>query len=863
MIGKTISHYKILEKLGEGGMGVVYKAEDTKLKRTVALKFLPPELTRDKEAKDRFIHEARAAAGLDHNNICAVHEIDETKDGQMYIAMACYEGETLKEKIEKGPLKIDLSLDFAIQIAEGIKKAHQKDIIHRDIKSANIIITKDSVAKILDFGLAKLKGHTKLTKEGTTLGTVSYMSPEQASGENVDHRSDIWSLGVVLYEMITGQLPFKGEYDQAVMYSIMNDEPEPLTGLRTGVPMELERIIKKNLAKDPAERYQHTEEIIVDIKHLMKNLESEKSTAQPAKPKPPRRRKHTDLISSQKTPERSISQRLSKSSKGTFVGRKQELNILMSAFEATELPFVVAYIHGPGGIGKSFLIHHMIDRITSDGCRGIYIDCRDTEPTTTGFFDRLSTSLGMKVEETTSDDFYSLISKSGERTLLCLDHYENFTLMDTWLRQVFVPTLPDTALTVIVSRYAPMTAWFTSPGWQNLFKVIELKELSDQESIKMLETRSLNPNQIKRVKKFAHGHPLALELGAAALRSQPDLKIHSGPPTKIVSQLSRVLLSGLSHDIMKAVEAASTVRWTTEPILRAILELSETRDIFDELEQLPFVYNTLEGLILHDVVQEAVSTELSFRDPERYCLYRSRAWRFFSTQSRRAQEHRLWRLTAEMLYLIENPIIREAFFPKGSSEYSLQPATADNHAEIIEIARSEETPEASRLTEQWLNLHPDSFFVAKGPDEKVEGFYFCFEPDKVNTKLLSSDPLTAAWMNHLKQHPVKPKERVLFLRRWLARGTGDDFSPVQGACWLNIKQTYMAMRPNLRRLYTTVNDLAAYAPVVIPLCFKPIDDAHVELGGRIYHSALLDFGEDSVDGWLKGLVKAELGVDST
>ena len=863
MIGTKVSHYKILEKLGEGGMGVVYKALDTKLDRTVALKFLPPHLSIDKVEKKRFIHEAKAAASLDHLNICAIYEIDETSECQMFIAMAYYEGKTLKEKITSHPLSLTETIDIAIQIAEGLNAAHKKEIVHRDIKSANIIITREGVVKILDFGLAKLKGQTKLTKEGSTLGTVAYMSPEQASGGKIDHRSDIWSLGIVLYEMISGKLPFKGDYEQVIIYSIMNEEPEPVTGLRTGIPIEMERIIYKALAKDPAERYQHAEEIPVDIKHFMKNLESEKPIAKPTKLKLPHNRKHPNLISSQKISERSISQRLSKSSKSAFVGRKPELNILMNAFEATESPFVVAYIHGPGGIGKSFMIHHMIDRVASDECRVIYIDCRDTEPTTTGFFERLITSLGMKVEETTFDDFYALLSKSRERTLLCLDHYENFTLMDTWLRQVFVPALPDTALTVIISRFAPMTAWFTTPGWQNLFKAIELKELSDHETIKMLETRSLNPNQIQQVKKFAHGHPLALELGAAALRSQPDLKIHSGPPAKIVSQLSRVLLSGLSHDIMKAVEAASTVRWITEPILRALLDISETRNIFDELEELPFVYTTLEGLILHDVVQEAVSADLSTRDPEKYNLYRSRAWRFFSKKSQQAQEHRLWHLTAEMLHLIENPIIREAFFPKGSSDYSLQLTTADNQTDIIEIARAEETQEAFRQIEQWLNLHPDCFFVAKRSDEKVAGFYFCFEPDKVNTKLLFSDPLTAAWMNHLKQHPVQPKERVLFLRRWLARGTGDNFSPVQGACWLDIKRTYMAMRPGLRRLYTTVNDLAAYAPVVIPLGFTPIDDAHVELGGRMYYSALLDFGEESVDGWLKGLVKAELGVDST
>jgi len=274
MIGSTISHYKILEKLGEGGMGVVYKAEDTKLKRIVALKFLPPELTRDPETKERFVHEAQAASALEHNNICNIHEIDETDDGQTFIVMACYEGETVKEKVEQRPLKLGASLDIAIQVAEGLAKAHEQDIVHRDIKSANLYVTKDDVVKILDFGLAKLRGQTKLTKEGTTLGTAAYMSPEQARSEEVDHRTDIWSLGVVLYEMVTGQLPFKGEYEPAVVYSIMNEESEPMTGLRTGVPMELERITNKALAKSPDERYQHVDEIEADLKILKKELET-------------------------------------------------------------------------------------------------------------------------------------------------------------------------------------------------------------------------------------------------------------------------------------------------------------------------------------------------------------------------------------------------------------------------------------------------------------------------------------------------------------------------------------------------------------------------------------------------------------
>jgi serine/threonine protein kinase len=264
MIGQTISHYKILEKLGSGGMGVVYKAEDTKLKRTVALKFLPPDLTRDDEAKKRFIHEAQAASALDHPNICTIHEIGETEDGTLFICMAYYEGETLKKKVTSNQLSVTSAIDISVQIAQGLTKAHEKGIVHRDIKPANLFVTNDGILKILDFGLAKLAGVTKLTKPGTTLGTVAYMSPEQMQGEEVDQRTDIWALGVVIYEMLTGKLPFKGEYEQAVMYSILNEKPEPITATRLDVPMELERIVIQCLEKEASKRYQLVNELLVE-----------------------------------------------------------------------------------------------------------------------------------------------------------------------------------------------------------------------------------------------------------------------------------------------------------------------------------------------------------------------------------------------------------------------------------------------------------------------------------------------------------------------------------------------------------------------------------------------------------------------
>ena len=281
MIGQTISHYRIIEKLGEGGMGVVYRAQDVKLDRTVALKFLSSQALGDGEEKARFLREAQALAALNHPNICMVHEIDEV-GGQTFLVMAYIEGENLSTRIGAGPLKLEEALDIAAQVARGLAAAHEKGVVNRDVKSSNIMLPagrgRDEIeVKILDFGLAQLAGRSKISKAGATLGTAAYMSPEQTSGEEVDQRADVWALGVVLYEMVTGQLPFKGHYEQALMYSILNEEPEPITALRTGVPMELERVVNKALSKRPDERYQHADEMLADLRALRRKIELEKS----------------------------------------------------------------------------------------------------------------------------------------------------------------------------------------------------------------------------------------------------------------------------------------------------------------------------------------------------------------------------------------------------------------------------------------------------------------------------------------------------------------------------------------------------------------------------------------------------------
>lgn len=253
MIGQTISHYKITEKLGEGGMGVVYKARDTKLDRVVALKFLPQHLTSSEEDKLRFIREAKAAAALNHPNICTIHNIDEHEDNQ-FIVMEYIEGETLRTKIDAGDLTLDTTLDYANRIADALSEAHQNDIIHRDIKPENIMVNADGHIKVMDFGLAKLKHTHDITKTGSTVGTLAYMSPEQIQGKEVDHRSDLFSLGIVIYEMLTGSKPFRGEHEAATTYAIVNEDPAPIQRSLPEVPDELVKFFDKILAKEPEER---------------------------------------------------------------------------------------------------------------------------------------------------------------------------------------------------------------------------------------------------------------------------------------------------------------------------------------------------------------------------------------------------------------------------------------------------------------------------------------------------------------------------------------------------------------------------------------------------------------------------------
>ena len=278
MIGQTISHYKIIDRLGEGGMGVVYKAHDTKLDRIVALKFLPPHITKSEEDKQRFIREAKAAAALNHPHICTVYSVEE-HEGSQFISMEYIDGVTLRQRSEtmaNDNRQLATSIAYAIQIAEALSEAHDKGIVHRDIKPENIMVDAKNRIKVMDFGLAKMKGGIGITNTAITVGTAAYMSPEQIRSEEVDHRTDIWSLGVTIYELLTGRLPFRGEHQAAMVYSITNEDPQPVTSFRSDVPQYLQMIIEKALEKEGDRRYQNIEEFLSDLKQTPTTTETEK-----------------------------------------------------------------------------------------------------------------------------------------------------------------------------------------------------------------------------------------------------------------------------------------------------------------------------------------------------------------------------------------------------------------------------------------------------------------------------------------------------------------------------------------------------------------------------------------------------------
>ncbi|MFQ5525229.1 MAG: protein kinase [Thermoanaerobaculia bacterium] len=558
-------------------------------------------------------------------------------------------------------------------------------------------------------------------------------------------------------------------------------------------------------------------------------------------------------------PRRRMKELLAHRALKNLVGRKDELEVLLECVTG-EGPLVI-YVHGFGGVGKSTLLQAFAVRARAEGTAVVAIDCGLMEPTKRGFLRELCVTIGGcgPVLEEIVERFEGL----GPRVVLVLDSYEVFRLMDTWLRQAFIPALSDNARVILTGRESPTAAWFTSPEWQGLFRSIALGPLSDSEALELLRREGVSDDNAPRVQRFARGHPLALRLGASAAKERLDLEIDEEAGPRILCELTHLFLRDVENPVLrKALEAASVARRITQSLLGAMLPEVEPSRTYDEMQALPFVEETRDGLRIQDAVRESIEMAITASDPSRYREYRRSAWRQLRSEVQTAGLPELWRYTADMLHLIQNPVVREAFFPSGAQELVVEPARSGDREAILEISARHDGAEAARSLALWWSRQPQSFHAVRAHDGSLAGFYCAIQPEIADPTCLGKDPLTAGWWDHLQHERTSKSEKTLFLRRWLGSEEGEAPSPVQAACWLDVKRAYMELRPHLRRVYLTVVDLPTYAPVATELGFVPLSDRDVELSGTVFRSAMLDFGSQSVDGWLADLAAAELGIES-
>ena len=468
---------------------------------------------------------------------------------------------------------------------------------------------------------------------------------------------------------------------------------------------------------------------------------------------------------------------LAQTARDTFVGRVTELEALSALL--TNGPRVI-FLQGIAGVGKSSLLAVFAEQTRKQGAAVIALDCRAIEPTERGFLHELSSAVGGPI--TRLDQVAPRLQSHGDRVVLSLDNYEVFRLMDTWLRQVFIPLLPDNVRVVIAGRDKPNHSWLTTPGWQGLVRTITLGPLSETDSISMLVRSGARESDARLICRFALGHPLALKLAAIiSMESHGNAAALSATGfQRVFEELIKVYLADVQDAVTRrALDAASVVRRVTVSLLQAMLpdvSAPDAQDLFGRLKALPFIEPEHDGLRLHDLVQQSVAASLRAVDPNRYQEYRRSAWQQLSLETRRAGAPGLWRYTADLLYMIENPVVREAFFPGGAQSLIVEPALAEDGPAILGITKLHD-PESSDAMEMWWSRLPRAFQVVRDESGEVAGFYLMFDPANIDQDLIERDPLVARWWNHLTSNPIAKDQRLLFLRRWLSPTTEKD--PVQ------------------------------------------------------------------------------------
>lgn len=554
-----------------------------------------------------------------------------------------------------------------------------------------------------------------------------------------------------------------------------------------------------------------------------------------------------------------ISDLMARQAQDTFVGRGAEMDALRAMLLA-QGPRVV-HVHGIAGIGKTALLERFAADARNSGAVVIQLDCRSIEPTESGLLRALGDATGRA--RTDSDAVADRLGELGDTVVITFDTFEVFRLLDSYLRQVFVPPLPDNVRLIFLGREPPPAPWFAMPGWGRLLTSLPVSPLSSDEAAQLLVGLGSEPELAQRVARLTHGHPLALRLAAEALRDQPEGPLPGGSSLVLVlDELTRTFLADVGDPVTRRVlEGVALARRATVSLLRALFPDLAPQDAYQRLRSLPFVDVAEDGLIVHEAVRDPVARSLHASDPCRHLEYRRTAWRQLTAEAEHAGSNDLWRYTADMLYLIENPVVREAFFPSGTAEFTVEPATPEDHQAMVDMTRLHDGDQSVSAIQAWLRRLPQSFSVVRDHQGAVAGFCCKLRSDQVEPAWLLDDAVTEQWFEHLRHRPMPRGETALFCRRWLSRNDGDSPSAVQAAAWVDLKRTYMELRPRLRRVYLTVRDLPAYQSVASRLGFEVLEDRQVSLDGLRYHSAVLDFGPSSVDGWLADIAAAELGVE--
>ena len=535
-----------------------------------------------------------------------------------------------------------------------------------------------------------------------------------------------------------------------------------------------------------------------------------------------------------------------------LVGRDRELTALLRLIDADGPQ--VAYVHGVAGAGKSTLVRAFGARARARGAATLQLDGADVEPTRRGLENALDAALPPSAPQGATRRLAAL----GDRVVLVLDTVDRLRLLDDWLRRAFIPSLPQHVRVVLAGRERPDRAWAATYG--ELLIELPLGNLAASDVETLLPRLGVSRSDVSRVNRVTRGHPLSLQLAASALAARPDLPLEQVATTAVVDQLAGLYLNGLDPTTRRTLDAAALVRRPTRSLLRAMLSDIDPDEAFTRLEALPFTQLGSDGLALHDTVHDAVDAALRATDPERRRLLRTAAYRHLRSELRTAQPADLWRATADMLYLIDNPIIREGFFPPAEQRYAVEPAAEHDGPAVAAIAARHEPPATTALLAAWFNAVPESFRVARDRRGEVAGVIALCESSDVPVRLLDRDPAAAIWRADLRRRPVRREERVVFVRWLLSRDQGESPSPAQAALWVDAKRAYMELRPHLRRMYTTLRHPEVFAPMLEPLGFTALDHADVVIGDATYHSLVLDFGPRSVDGWLATLVASELDL---